>query len=232
MDLIRFAETYGHEQDYPIAHAWRYRDYLIRAFNEDVPYDQFVAEHIAGDLLPEPRRATDGGWNESVIATGFWYLHQATHSPVDLLQDEADRIDNQVDVFSKTFLGLTVSCARCHHHKFDAISMEDYYGLTAFLRGSRQDVARLDPEGAGLLAVALGGALARASGRMDPEAAGAEMVAALLDAAPDPSQPSLLGIDDADPVTVLARKARLSLGRSNPPGRDLARLASAARRCS
>jgi hypothetical protein len=147
MDLIRFAETYGHEQDYPIAHAWRYRDYLIRAFNEDVPYDQFVAEHIAGDLLPEPRRATDGGWNESVIATGFWYLHQATHSPVDLLQDEADRIDNQVDVFSKTFLGLTVSCARCHHHKFDAISMEDYYGLTAFLRGSRQDVARLDPEG-------------------------------------------------------------------------------------
>ncbi len=90
--------------------------------------------------------------------------------------------------------------------------------------------ARLDPEGAGLLAVALGGALARASGRMDPEAAGAEMVAALLDAAPDPSQPSLLGIDDADPVTVLARRARLSLGRSNPPGRDLARLSDAARR--
>jgi hypothetical protein len=90
--------------------------------------------------------------------------------------------------------------------------------------------ARLDPEGAGLLAVALGGALARASGRMDPEAAGAEMVAALLEAAPDPSQPSLLGIDDADPVTVLARRARLSLGRTNPPGRDLARLSDAARR--
>ncbi len=147
MDLVRFAESYGHEQDYTIAHAWRYRDYLIRAFNGDVPYDQFVTEHIAGDLTPRPRRATPGGWNESVLATGFWYLHQATHAPVDLLQDEADRIDNQVDVFSKTFLGLTVSCARCHHHKFDAIAMEDYYGLTAFLRGARQDSAVLDPGG-------------------------------------------------------------------------------------
>lgn len=147
MDLVRFAESYGHEQDFTIAHAWRYRDYLIRAFNEDVPYDQFVTEHIAGDLTAKPRRAVPGGWNESVIGTGFWYLHQATHAPVDLLQDEADRIDNQVDVFSKTFLGLTVSCARCHHHKFDAIAMEDYYGLTAFLRGARQDSAVLDPEG-------------------------------------------------------------------------------------
>ena len=90
--------------------------------------------------------------------------------------------------------------------------------------------ARLDTEGARLLAVALGGALARASGRTDPEAAGAEMVAALLAAAPDPSQPSLLGIDDTDPVEVLARKARLSLPRSNPPGRDLARLSDAAKR--
>jgi hypothetical protein len=90
--------------------------------------------------------------------------------------------------------------------------------------------ARLDTEGARLLAVALGGALARASGRTDPEAAGAEMVAALLAAAPDPSQPSLLGIDDTDPVEVLARKARLSLPRSNPPGRDLERLSDAAKR--
>jgi hypothetical protein len=89
---------------------------------------------------------------------------------------------------------------------------------------------RLDTAGARLLAVALGGALARASGRTDPEAAGAEMVAALLAAAPDPSQPSLMGIDDADPVEVIARKARLSLSRPNPPGRDLARLADAAKR--
>ncbi len=147
MDLVRFAETYGHEQDYSIPHAWRYRDYLIRAFNADVPYDQFVKEHIAGDLLQRPRRHPTAGFNESVIGTGWWYLHQATHGPVDPYLDEADRIDNQVDVFSKTFLGLTVACARCHDHKFDAISTQDYYSLTAYLRGSRQDIACLDPDG-------------------------------------------------------------------------------------
>lgn len=147
MDLVRFADSYGHEQDYTIPHAWRYRDYLIRAFNADVPYDFFVQEHIAGDLLPNPRRHPGMGFNESVQATGFWYLHQATHAPVDPLQDEADRIDNQLDVFSKTFLALTVACARCHDHKFDAISTRDYYSLSAFLRASRQEIASLDPDG-------------------------------------------------------------------------------------
>ena len=147
MDLIRFAETYGHEQDFNIPHAWQYRDYLIRAFNADVPYDQFVKEHVAGDRLPDPRRHPTAGFNESVIGTSWWYLHQATHAPVDPYQDEADRIDNQVDVFSKTFLGLTVACARCHDHKFDAISTKYYYSLTAFLRSSRQDIAYLDPDG-------------------------------------------------------------------------------------
>jgi hypothetical protein len=147
MDLVRYAESYGHEQDYDIPFAWQYRDYLIRAFNADVPYDQLVTEHIAGDLLDTPRRHPTAGFNESVIATGFWYLHQATHAPVDPLQDEADRIDNQIDVFSKTFLGLTVACARCHDHKFDAISTRDYYSLSAFLRSSRQDMAYLDPDG-------------------------------------------------------------------------------------
>jgi hypothetical protein len=147
MDLVRFAETYGHEQDFDIPHAWRYRDYLIRAFNADVPYDQFVKEHVAGDLLQPPRRHPTAGFNESIIGTGWWHLHQATHAPVDPALDEADHIDNQVDVFSKTFLGLTVACARCHDHKFDAISTRDYYSLTAYLRGSRQQIASLDPDG-------------------------------------------------------------------------------------
>jgi hypothetical protein len=147
MDLVRFADSYGHEQDYSIPHAWRYRDYLIRAFNADVPYGRFVQEHLAGDLLPDHRRDPVSGHDESVLATGFWYLHQATHAPVDPLQDEADRIDNQIDVFSKTFLGLTVACARCHDHKFDAISTRDYYSLGAFLRSSRQDIASIDPDG-------------------------------------------------------------------------------------
>jgi len=148
LDITRYAETYGHEQDYPVDYAWRYRDYVIRALNADLPYDQLVREHIAGDLLSQPRVDPQTGLNESVAGTGFWYMHQATHAPVDVRLDQADRIDNQIDVFSKAFLGLTVSCARCHDHKFDAISMEDYYGLVGFLRSSRQQHAYVDPHGA------------------------------------------------------------------------------------
>ncbi len=109
LDLVRYAETCGHEFDYPIRHAWRYRDYVIRAFNEDVPYDQFLMEHVAGDLLPEPRRNAQEHFNESIIGTGFWFLHEATHAPVDVRGDEALRIDNQIDVLTKTFLGMTVA---------------------------------------------------------------------------------------------------------------------------
>ena len=136
MDLVRYAETYGHEFDYPLRHAHEYRDYLIRAFNADVPFDQFTREHIAGDLLPDPRRNPEHGWNESIIGTGFWYLHEATHAPTDVLGNEADIMDNQIDVFGKTFLGLTIACARCHDHKFDAITTADYYALSAYLQSS------------------------------------------------------------------------------------------------
>ncbi|MFG0260044.1 MAG: DUF1549 domain-containing protein, partial [Phycisphaerales bacterium JB041] len=121
LDLMRYAETYAHEFDYPIRHAFQYRDYVIRAFNADVPYDRLVTEHIAGDLLKQPRRNPEQSFNESVIGTGFWWLSQGTHAPVDVLHDEAERIDNQIDVLSKSFLATTVSCARCHDHKFDPV---------------------------------------------------------------------------------------------------------------
>ena len=81
---------------------------MIRAFNADVPFDQFVREHIAGDLLDAPRTNPEEGWNESIIGTGFWYLHEATHAPTDVLGNEADIMDNQIDVFGKSFLGLTM----------------------------------------------------------------------------------------------------------------------------
>lgn len=136
MDLIRYAESHGHEFDYPIENAHHYRDYLIRAFNADVPYDQLIREHLAGDLIGNPRIDPATLWNESVTGTGFWYLHEATHAPTDVRQHEADIIDNQIDVLSKTFLGLTVSCARCHDHKFDAISTKDYYALSAYIQSS------------------------------------------------------------------------------------------------
>ncbi|HND51951.1 MAG TPA: PSD1 and planctomycete cytochrome C domain-containing protein, partial [Pirellulaceae bacterium] len=145
LDLVRYAETYGHEFDFAIPHAHQYRDYLIRAFNADVPYNQFVREHIAGDLLNPARRHPQDGYNESVIGTGFWFLGEATHAPVDVRGDEMGRIDNQLDVMSKTFLGVTIACARCHDHKFDAISTRDYYALTGFLKSSRRQEALLDP---------------------------------------------------------------------------------------
>ncbi|HRQ87666.1 MAG TPA: DUF1549 domain-containing protein, partial [Bacteroidia bacterium] len=136
MDLVRYAETHGHEFDYPIAYASEYRDYLVRAFNEDVPYDLFAKEHIAGDLIRTPRMNAKEGFNESVLGTAFWYLNEATHAPTDVLADEADHQATQIDVYAKTFLGLTVSCARCHDHKFDAISTADYYALTGYLHSS------------------------------------------------------------------------------------------------
>ncbi|HEV3343111.1 MAG TPA: DUF1549 and DUF1553 domain-containing protein, partial [Pirellulales bacterium] len=133
LDLVRYAESKGHEFDYNIPNAWQYRDYVIRAFNADVPYDQFVVEHVAGDLLAEPRRHPEAGFNESMLGTGFWFLGEENHSPVDLRADELDHTDNKIDVFSKTFLALTVACARCHDHKFDAIGTKDYYALAGYV---------------------------------------------------------------------------------------------------
>ncbi|MDR3638836.1 MAG: DUF1549 domain-containing protein, partial [Isosphaeraceae bacterium] len=144
LDLVRYAETRGHEFDYTAPNAREYRDYVVRALNADVPYDQFVTEHVAGDLLSPPRRHAVEGFNESVLGTGFWFLGEQVHSPVDIRQDEADRFDNMVDVMSKTFLGLTVACARSHDHKFDAISTKDYYALLGFLQSSTYRFARFD----------------------------------------------------------------------------------------
>ena len=144
MDLVRYAETCGHEFDYPLEHPHEYRDYLIRAFNDDLPYDQLLVEHVAGDLMDEPRLNAERKFNESIIGTGFWYFHEAVHAPTDPKQDNADRIENQLDVFGKTFLGLTIGCARCHDHKFDAISDEDYYSLAAYMQGSTRQEYPLD----------------------------------------------------------------------------------------
>ncbi len=137
LDLVRYAETYGHEFDFDIPEAWRYRDYVIRAFNADLPYDRFLREQIAGDLLDEPRYDPQTGSNESLLATAFWWLGDAVHSPVDSRMDFADRMDNQIDVFGKAILGLTLGCARCHDHKFDPIPSRDYYALFGILASSR-----------------------------------------------------------------------------------------------
>lgn len=137
MDVVRYAETKGHEFDYVIAGAWRYRDYLIRAFNQDIPYNQFVKEQLAGDLMTNVRRDPINGNDESHLGTVFYTMYEGTHSPVDVRKDESDRIDNMIDVTTKTFQGLTVACARCHDHKFDPILTKDYYALYGIMESSR-----------------------------------------------------------------------------------------------
>ena len=138
LDVVRFSETHGNEWNYEVHHAWRYRDYVIRAFNADVPYDQFVREHIAGDLLPEPRLDPGKEINESVIGTAFYRFGEVAHDDcIDLPQLGFDVADNQIDTLTKAFQATTVACARCHDHKLDAVSTEDYYALLGILRSSR-----------------------------------------------------------------------------------------------
>ncbi|WP_169980582.1 DUF1553 domain-containing protein [Tautonia rosea] len=145
LDLVRYAETSGHEFDYDILTAHRYRDYVIRAFNDDVPYDQIIVEHLAGDLLDNPRRHPETGTNESILGTMSFFFPEGTHSPVDITEEMRTRVDNQIDVLGKAFLGLTVACARCHDHKFDAISTRDYYALAGHLQSTRHQYAVIDP---------------------------------------------------------------------------------------
>ncbi|MEM7369679.1 MAG: PSD1 and planctomycete cytochrome C domain-containing protein [Bacteroidota bacterium] len=137
MDLVRYGESMGHEGDFNISHPWEYRDYLIRAFNQDVPFDLFVKEHLAGDMLTEARYNPDEDFNESIIGTGYFFLGEGKHAPVKIKLEEADKIDNVIDVTSKTFQALTVSCARCHDHKFDPIPTTDYYAMYGMFESSR-----------------------------------------------------------------------------------------------
>jgi len=137
LDWIRYAESHGSEGDPAIENAWVYRDYLIRALNDDIPYNTLVREHIAGDLLPDPRINAKMGINESIIGPSHWRMVFHGFAPTDALDEKVRFIDDQINVFSKAFLGLTVSCARCHDHKFDAISQKDYYALFGILASCR-----------------------------------------------------------------------------------------------
>ncbi len=145
MDVVRYTETHGNEWNYEVHHAWRYRDYLIRAYNEDVPYDQFIREHLAGDLLPKQRLNQKERFNESIIGTAFYRFGEVNHDDcIDLRSIGYDLVDNQIDTLSKAFQAMTIACARCHDHKLDAISLRDYHGLLGVLRSSRQVAHTID----------------------------------------------------------------------------------------
>ena len=145
MDLVRYADTHGSEGDPEIPEAWRYRDYLIRAFNADVPVNQIIREHIAGDLLPNPRWNRDEQFNESILGIAHLRFVEHGFQPVDTRDEQVKVTDSQIDVAMKAFQGLTVSCARCHDHKFDAISQRDYYALAGIFESSRPAMITIDP---------------------------------------------------------------------------------------
>ncbi len=144
MDLVRYSESHGSEGDPDTPETWRYRDYLIRAFRNDVPYDQLLREHFAGDLLPNPRLNAREQINESILGTALWRMVEHGFQPVDPWEDRVKWVDNQIDVLSKAFQGLTVSCARCHDHKFDAISQRDFYALFGVVAGARPTQVAID----------------------------------------------------------------------------------------
>ncbi len=144
LDLVRYAETNGHEYDNDKHEPWRYRDYVIRAFNEDLPYDQFLREHLAGDLLASKRvRSGGGAWESPVATTSLWF-NEVLNSATDSEKSKADDVDNQIDVTSKAFLGLTVACARCHDHKFDPIPTTDYYAMAGVFHSTDIREAAID----------------------------------------------------------------------------------------
>ena len=124
LDLVRFAETNGYERDAVKANAWRYRDWVIAAFNNDMPYDQFVTEQLAGDEIPNRSES-------SVVATGFLRLGTWDDEPNDALEYQYERLEDMVHTTTTAFLAMTVKCARCHDHKFDAIPQTDYYRIAA-----------------------------------------------------------------------------------------------------
>lgn len=126
LDVARYAESSGKELNAPFLHAWRYRDYVIDSFNEDKPYDQFIREQIAGDLIPVD---TDEEWADNLVATGFLALGPKTLTEQNPRQFTADLIDEQIDTTTRVVLGLSVACARCHDHKFDPIPQTDYYAM-------------------------------------------------------------------------------------------------------
>jgi hypothetical protein len=149
MDCLRYSEGHGGQGDPQIPYAWRYRDYLIRALNRDVPYDRLIEEHVAGDLIADPRIDRGSGVNESVLGVGQYRFVQHGYAPTDALDEQARFTENQIDVLSKAFLGLTVSCARCHDHKFDPISQRDYYALYGIMTSSRPALVTVDGPGVG-----------------------------------------------------------------------------------
>ena len=135
LDVVRYADSNGMDDNMTYADAWRYRDYVIHSFNADKPFDQFAREQLAGDLLPAHH-----DWEteyEGKAATGFLMIGPKMLAEDDPVKQQMDIVDDQIDTIGRAFLGLTLGCARCHDHKFDPIPMRDYYALAGIFKSTR-----------------------------------------------------------------------------------------------
>jgi hypothetical protein len=142
LDLVRYADTAGENSDHPLPHAWRYRNWVIESFNRNKPFDEFVREQIAGDLI-----ANDGPidkYSDRIVATG--YLAIARRFGHDIDKDMHLTFEDTIDTLGKSMLGLTVACSRCHDHKFDPISSKDYYGLYGIFESTKFSFPGCEPK--------------------------------------------------------------------------------------
>ncbi len=134
LDLARYANSNGADENHSYPNAWRYRDYVVGAFNKDTPYDRFVTQQLAGDLLPY---SNESERRENLTATGFLVLGPKMLAEQDKPKLIADLVDEQIDTVGLTFSAMTYGCARCHDHKFDPILAEDYYALAGIFHSTR-----------------------------------------------------------------------------------------------
>jgi hypothetical protein len=130
LDLVRYAETDGYERDRQKPFVWRYRDWVVDAFNQDLPYGEFVLQQLAGDERPEPRVA-------DLVATGFYRLGIWDDEPTDRLQHRYDDLDTIADTAARSFLAISMGCARCHDHKKDPLSQREYHGFLGYFENVR-----------------------------------------------------------------------------------------------
>lgn len=148
MDVVRYTDTYGYEWDNPAKGSHEYRDYLIRAFNDDTGYDQLVREQLAGDLLTQPRIHAAARTNESLIGPMFYHMGEHRHGSSLMFNGiHQEMVNNKIDAFSKAFLATTVACARCHDHKLEAVAQRDYYALAALFTQPRWTTRGVDAPG-------------------------------------------------------------------------------------
>lgn len=133
LDVARYGESSGKEVNVLYPHAWRYRDYVVESFKRDKPYDQFLKEQIAGDLMKFESKREQA---EKIVATGFLAIGPKGHNNRDRRQFAMDLVDEQIDAMSQSMLGLTLACARCHDHKFDPVTQRDYYALAGIFLSS------------------------------------------------------------------------------------------------